>query len=104
MGWGLSRSPHRDYVRRELEYGDQGTVYHDTAALGRIVTTLTGEPPKMSPGPPNGVPAPQDVPCPGEGTEQGEGCWLWGLSHCRSACWVTVTWLRVIGVEGGGWT
>ncbi|NWR66434.1 RN145 protein, partial [Bucorvus abyssinicus] len=33
----------RDYIRHELEYGDQGTVYHDTAALGRVITALAGE-------------------------------------------------------------
>ncbi|NXX03032.1 RN145 protein, partial [Larus smithsonianus] len=33
----------RDYVRRELEYGFQGAVYSDPAALGRFATALTGQ-------------------------------------------------------------
>lgn len=53
-GRGLSLSPCRDYVRRELEYGFQGAVYSDPAALGRFATALAGElggsqPPKTSP-------------------------------------------------------
>ncbi|NXN20762.1 RN145 protein, partial [Nycticryphes semicollaris] len=33
----------RDYVRHELEYGFQGTVYSDPAVLSRFATTLTGD-------------------------------------------------------------
>ncbi|XP_063192989.1 RING finger protein 145-like isoform X1 [Chroicocephalus ridibundus] len=33
----------RDYVRRELEYGFQGAVYSDPAALGRFATALAGQ-------------------------------------------------------------
>ncbi|XP_054059358.1 RING finger protein 145-like isoform X2 [Rissa tridactyla] len=33
----------RDYVRRELEYGFQGAVYSDPAALGRLATALAGQ-------------------------------------------------------------
>lgn len=54
---GLSLSPCRDYVRRELEYGFQGAVYSDPVALGRFTTTLAGEPG-------GGVPG---VPCQGTG-------------------------------------
>ncbi|KAM6132375.1 RING finger protein 145-like [Pterocles gutturalis] len=33
----------RDYIRRELELGFQDAVYSDTAALGRLATTLVGQ-------------------------------------------------------------
>ncbi|NXU57864.1 RN145 protein, partial [Turnix velox] len=33
----------RNYVRRELEYGFQGTVYSDPTVLSHFTTALTGE-------------------------------------------------------------
>ncbi|XP_054247419.1 RING finger protein 145-like [Indicator indicator] len=33
----------RDYIHRELEFGDQGAVYQDPAALSRVATTLAGQ-------------------------------------------------------------
>ncbi|KAF1534474.1 UNVERIFIED_CONTAM: hypothetical protein FQV15_0018575, partial [Eudyptes pachyrhynchus] len=40
---GAGHTAARDYVRRELEYGFQGALCSDPAALGRLATTLTGE-------------------------------------------------------------
>ncbi|XP_068005489.1 RING finger protein 145-like isoform X3 [Melanerpes formicivorus] len=39
----LGHTAARDYIRRELEFGDQGAVYHDPAALSRLATTLAGQ-------------------------------------------------------------
>lgn len=60
---GLSLSPCRDYVRRELEYGFQGAVYSDPVALGRFATTLAGEPGGGS----------QVSPARGRGGDAGQG-------------------------------
>ncbi|XP_074948407.1 RING finger protein 145-like isoform X2 [Phalacrocorax aristotelis] len=40
---GTGHAAARDYVYRELEYGFQGAVYSDPAALGRFATALTGQ-------------------------------------------------------------
>ncbi|XP_052636876.1 RING finger protein 145-like isoform X2 [Harpia harpyja] len=40
---GAGHTVARDYVRRELEYGFQGAVYSDPAALGRFATALAGQ-------------------------------------------------------------
>ncbi|XP_064304837.1 RING finger protein 145-like isoform X1 [Phalacrocorax carbo] len=40
---GTGHAAARDYVYRELEYGFQGAVYSDPAALGRFATALAGQ-------------------------------------------------------------
>ncbi|NXO50859.1 RN145 protein, partial [Aramus guarauna] len=40
---GAGHAAARDYVRRELEYGFQGAVYGNAAALGRFATALAGQ-------------------------------------------------------------
>ncbi|KAM6206137.1 LOW QUALITY PROTEIN: RING finger protein 145-like [Sarcoramphus papa] len=40
---GAGHTVARDYVRHELEYGFQGAVYSDPAALGRFATALVGQ-------------------------------------------------------------
>ncbi|XP_069653740.1 RING finger protein 145-like isoform X2 [Haliaeetus albicilla] len=40
---GAGHTVARDYIRRELEYGFQGAVYSDPAALGRFTTALAGQ-------------------------------------------------------------